>query len=155
MKTNKSRLMSSEMLAHNDAPFGQAFKCKSLQLTVFGDGSSSWNSLDENRLLSEFQYGFRSKVSTGLAATLFLDNIRKDADQGEMVGATFIDLSKALDTINHLMHTRFLLSISTIIVWLSSIAMVQIGLSLNASKFRSIEKHKCHATVLSPLHKRP
>ena len=49
--------------------------------------------LDENRLLSEFQFGFRLKMSTELAATLFLDNIRKNVDQGYMVGATFIDLS--------------------------------------------------------------
>ena len=57
--------------------------------------------LDENRLLSDFQFGFRPKMSTELAATLFLDNVRKNVDQGYMVGATFIDLSKAFDTISH------------------------------------------------------
>ena len=57
--------------------------------------------LDENRLLSEFQFGFRPKMSTELAATLFLDDIREIVDQGYMVGATFIDLSKAFDTISH------------------------------------------------------
>ena len=40
-------------------------------------------------------------MSTELAATLFLDNVRKNVDQGYMVGATFIDLSKAFDTISH------------------------------------------------------
>ena len=57
--------------------------------------------LDENRFLSEFQFGFRWKMSTELAATLFLDNIRKNVDKGYMVGATFVNLSKAFDTINH------------------------------------------------------
>ena len=59
------------------------------------------NFLDENRLLSEFQFGFRPKMSTELAATLFLDNICKNGDQGYMVGATFIDLSTAFDMISH------------------------------------------------------
>ena len=36
--------------------------------------------LDENRLFSEFQFGFRPKMSTELAATLFLDNIHKSVD---------------------------------------------------------------------------
>ena len=49
--------------------------------------------LDKNRLLSEFQFCFRPKMSTELAALLFLDNLRKNADHGYMVGATFIDLS--------------------------------------------------------------
>ena len=35
-----------------------------------------------------------------LAATLLLDNIRSSVDQGNLVGATFIDLSKAFDTIS-------------------------------------------------------
>ena len=57
--------------------------------------------LDENRLLSDLQFGFRPKMSTELAATLFLDKVRKNFNQGYMVGATFIDLSKAFDTISH------------------------------------------------------
>ena len=57
--------------------------------------------LDENRLLSDFQFGFRPKISTELAATLFLDNVRKNVNQGYMVGATFNDLSKAFDTVSH------------------------------------------------------
>ena len=36
-----------------------------------------------------------------LAATLLVDEIRKIVDQGKLVGATFIDLSKAFDTISH------------------------------------------------------
>ena len=40
-------------------------------------------------------------MSTELAATLFLDNIRKAVDNNQMVGAVFIDYSKAFDTIGH------------------------------------------------------
>ena len=34
-------------------------------------------------------------------ATLFLDDIRREVDVGNMVGAVFIDLSKAFDTLGH------------------------------------------------------
>ena len=36
-----------------------------------------------------------------MAATLFLDDIRREVDVGNMVGAVFIDLSKAFDTLAH------------------------------------------------------
>lgn len=57
--------------------------------------------LDKNSLLSEFQFGFRRGLSTELAATLLLDDIRREVDSGKLVGAVFIDLSKAFDTISH------------------------------------------------------
>lgn len=53
------------------------------------------NFLEEENLLSDRQFGFRSKRSTNLAATLFIDDIRNDVDKGNPVGAIFIDLSKA------------------------------------------------------------
>ena len=59
------------------------------------------NFLDENKLLSTRQFGFRPKMSTELAATLLLDDIRKNVDKGQLVGAVFVDLSKAFDTISH------------------------------------------------------
>ena len=59
------------------------------------------NFLDENKLLSTWQFGFREKMSTELAATLLLDDVRKNVDKGKLVGAVFIDLSKAFDTISH------------------------------------------------------
>ena len=40
-------------------------------------------------------------VYTELAATLLLDNFCKSVDEGNLVGAVFIDLSKAFDTISH------------------------------------------------------
>ena len=36
-----------------------------------------------------------------MATTLLLDSIKKQGDKGLLVGATFIDLSKAFDTISH------------------------------------------------------
>ena len=57
--------------------------------------------LDTNKLLSKFQYGFRPRLSTEYAATILLDDIRKSVDNDQLVGAVFVDLSKAFDTISH------------------------------------------------------
>ena len=57
--------------------------------------------LEDNKLLSKFQFGFKPKLSTELAATLLFDDIRQHVDEGKLVGATFMDLSKAFDTISH------------------------------------------------------
>ena len=57
--------------------------------------------IEQNKLLSAFQFGFRPKLSTELAATLLSDDIRKNVDEGKLVGAAFIDLRKAFDTISH------------------------------------------------------
>ena len=57
--------------------------------------------LEDENLLNDCQYGFRSKRSTKLASTLFCDEIRREIDAGKMVGAVYIDLSKAFDTIGH------------------------------------------------------
>jgi exonuclease III len=57
--------------------------------------------LENHKLLSKFQFGFRRKRSTELAVTIFMDSIRKNMDQGKLTGAIFIDLSKAFDTLSH------------------------------------------------------
>ena len=57
--------------------------------------------LDTNKLLSKFQYGFRPKLSTEYAATILFDDIRRSVDKDQLVGAVFVDLSKAFDTISH------------------------------------------------------
>lgn len=57
--------------------------------------------LESNNLLLDYHFGFRSKRSTELAVTYFPDLIRKEADNGKISGAVFIDLSKAFDTISY------------------------------------------------------
>ena len=57
--------------------------------------------LENNNLLDESQFGFRKGRSTELAATLFTDNVKRKVDEGKLVGAVFIDLTKAFDTLNH------------------------------------------------------
>lgn len=67
-------------------------RCVHMQLTKH---------LEEHKLLSSQQFGFRKGRSTEIAATLFLDKIRKNMDSGKLTGAIFIDLSKAFDTLSH------------------------------------------------------
>ena len=55
---------------------------------------------DENKLLSEQQYGLREKHSTELAAVKLVDYINHEMDIGNTPEAIFIDLSKAFDTLN-------------------------------------------------------
>ena len=57
--------------------------------------------LETNKLLSDSQFGFRKYRSTKLAAALLCDNIRKEMNNGNMIGAVYLDLSKAFDTIGH------------------------------------------------------
>ena len=57
--------------------------------------------LEQHKLLSDSQFGYRKKRSTEQATILLRDEIRKHVNEGKLVGAVFIDLSRAFDTINH------------------------------------------------------
>lgn len=57
--------------------------------------------LEENHILSKSQFGYRKKHSTELATLLLTDDISREIDRGNLVGAVFIDLSKAFDTLSH------------------------------------------------------
>ena len=57
--------------------------------------------LEEGKLISKFQHGFQRKKSTEFAAISLLDQIRTDVDAGKLVGACFIDLTKAFDNLSH------------------------------------------------------
>ena len=57
--------------------------------------------LVKNKLLSQFQSGFRPSHSTSTALLDFSDYILKNIDEGNLTGAVFLDLSKAFDMIDH------------------------------------------------------
>ena len=57
--------------------------------------------LDGNDLLDKKQGGFRPKHSTTNTIVDFTENIYKNINQGLITVATFIDLRKAFDTVNH------------------------------------------------------
>ena len=52
--------------------------------------------LDETKLISKRQFGFQKKKSTKLAAIALLEQVRLGVDNGNLVGAFFIDLKNLL-----------------------------------------------------------
>ena len=57
--------------------------------------------LDKNDILSHRQFGFRKNLSTYMAALDIVNYITKGFDNKEGTIGIFLDLSKALDTVNH------------------------------------------------------
>lgn len=57
--------------------------------------------LDENKVLSAFQSGFRKKLSTETAVVYLVDHILEHMDKQQLTGAAFIDLKKAFDLVDH------------------------------------------------------
>ena len=57
--------------------------------------------LENNNLLTDRQFGYRKNRSTKIASALLFDDIRSSIDKGELVGAIYIDLTKAFDTVGH------------------------------------------------------
>ena len=60
--------------------------------------------LEENKLLSQSQFGFRQKRSTSTALITFTDQILESMDKGYVTGAVFLDLRKAFDTVDLLIN---------------------------------------------------
>ena len=57
--------------------------------------------LESKALLHPLQFGFKKKHSTDTACCYLLEDIKTNLDQGGVVGAVFLDLRKAFDTVNH------------------------------------------------------
>ena len=52
--------------------------------------------LHETKLISRYQFGFQKKKSTESAAIALLDQVRLAVDNGNLVGAFFMDYIKLL-----------------------------------------------------------
>ena len=59
--------------------------------------------LEENRLLSQSQFGFRLKRSTSTALIAFTDQVLESTDKGCVTGTVFLDFRNAFDTVDHLL----------------------------------------------------
>ena len=55
----------------------------------------------ENKILYNGQSGFRQQHSTNTALIKTIDKWNVDIDEGNYIGAVFVDLSKAFDMVNH------------------------------------------------------
>ena len=81
--------------------------------------------INKNGILTDCQYGFRSKSSTNHAIIKLLDKITKAIEKNEFTVGIFLDLSKAFDTVNH----NILLKNSIFMVF---VANVMLGLKINS-----------------------
>ena len=52
-------------------------------------------------MISDFHFGFRKNKSTELVAMTLVEEIRRSVGSSCIVGACFLDLSKAFDTIRY------------------------------------------------------
>ena len=57
--------------------------------------------INDNKLLSEYQFGFQKGKSTYLAIMMLVDKITEALDQDESVVGVFLDFSKAFDNVDH------------------------------------------------------
>lgn len=60
-----------------------------------------YNFLKECKIFSEYQYGFMKNIGTVDALCKITDLIYKNLDKSKPIIATFLDLAKAFDTVNH------------------------------------------------------
>jgi len=79
--------------------------------------------LTSNKLLYEFQSGFRQRFSTDNCLIHSSDYIRLQIDKGPLVGMVLLDLQKAFDTVDHgiLIMTLKAIGFSTsAVIWFAS-----------------------------------
>ena len=67
--------------------------------------------LNDNKIITSKQFGFRPKLSNNTALTHFTDNVLLTMDSGRLTGAVFLDLSKASDIVDHNLLLRKLKSV--------------------------------------------
>ena len=57
----------------------------------------------DNNLIYSLQFGFRQKYSTVHALISLTENIRKNLDEDNIGCSIFVDLQKALNTVEHIL----------------------------------------------------
>ena len=113
--------------------------------------------LDQHKILSDRQFGFRKKHSTKLALISLTEEIRKNLDSGKFSCGVFIDLQKAFDTVDHsiLLHKLNLYGVRGIANnWFKSYLSNRnqyVSYSKSKSSIRRISVGVPQGSVLGPL----
>ena len=113
--------------------------------------------LETNNLIDVGQYGYRKMRSTEEAVIKLCDDIRYQANNGLLVGAVFVDLSRAFDTLSHSNLTEKLRSYgvrSTELEWFKSYLFNRrqiIDIKGKMSKEQSVTSGVPQGSILGPL----
>ena len=99
--TTKSFLYSNLGVKQTSTTIVQYQFCRLSQITECVVHNQVYDYLERNKLLSQYQLGFRKQRSTTHAVTYYTDYIRNQMDKGHLTGSLYIDLRKAFDTVNH------------------------------------------------------
>ena len=65
--------------------------------------------LTTNEILYKKQFGFQEGHSTEHAIMQLIDNINNSCEKNHFILGVFIDLSKAFDTVDHILITKLLI----------------------------------------------
>ena len=113
--------------------------------------------LSKYKLLHESQSGFRSQHSCHTALTSLIDKWLKQIDNGNLVGAIFLDLKKAFDTVDHYIMCRKLqcykvcrISLNWFESYLSSLSQ-KISVGKNQSTPETVNYGVPQGSILGPL----
>ena len=112
--------------------------------------------LQEHKLITSEQFGFRPYLSTNVALTRVTEEILFNMDNKLIIGAVFIDLRKAFDTVDHSLLIAKLKNIgfsAPVINWLTSRTSRTAVTSINniASTPKPVTVGVPQGSILGPL----
>ena len=113
--------------------------------------------LNSNQLLHPMQHGFRSNHSTETATVYFIERVKSLMDRGGVVGAVFLDLRKAFDTVNHnILQSKFdqFNFSSSASSWFKSYLSTRtqcVKINNVLSDFKNLSTGVPHGSILGPL----
>ena len=110
--------------------------------------------LEVNNLLDPKQGGFRANHSTTNTISKFTENIYKGINEGELTIATYIDLKKAFDTVNHKILLQKLGIQNNNLKWLRNYLSNRSQSTLANGKLSTSNRITCgvpQGSVLGPL----